>query len=132
MSVPPGPLSPGPGSPEGASAPEIYRKQVARIEELEKENERLAKANTESEKRWKKAEEELEDLRESGDASGKPPGSGDEIEKLVGARFFQCAHGILTLDRNPRLWLSSDRILNFNSRFLIQAPSLARSPQLQS
>lgn len=88
MSVPPGPLSPGPGSPEGATAPEIYRKQVARIEELEKENERLAKVNTESEKRWKKAEGELEDLRESGDAPGKPPGSSDEAEKLVSAHLL--------------------------------------------
>lgn len=96
VSVPQGPLSPGPGSPEGATAPEIYRKQVSRIDELEKENERLTRANTESEKRWKKAEGELEDLRESGDASGKHPGSGDEAEKLVGVHLSQYACGVLT------------------------------------
>lgn len=93
VSVPPGPLSPGPGSPEGATAPEIYRKQVARIEELEKENERLTKANTESEKRWKKAEGDLDDLREA----GKPPGAGDEAEKLVSVYLLQYGYGILTV-----------------------------------
>lgn len=51
--------------PEEDTAPEIYRKQAARIEELERENKRLAKEATEGEKRWKKAEEELEDLREA-------------------------------------------------------------------
>lgn len=85
-SGPPGPLSPGPGSPEGATAPEIYRKQVARIEELEKENERLTKDSSESEKRRSKAEETLEELRES---SGKAQ-SGDELLKLVSSRSLRC------------------------------------------
>ena len=96
ISVPPGPLSPGPGSPEGVTAPEIYRKQVARIAELEKENERLAKTSAESEKRWKKAENELEDLRDSVDAPGKAAGSGDEIEKLVSLRSPESAYRMLT------------------------------------
>lgn len=85
-SGPSGPLSPGPGSPEGATAPEIYRKQVARIEELEKENERLTKDNSESEARRSKAEETLEELRES---SGKAQ-SGDELLKLVSLRSPRC------------------------------------------
>lgn len=73
--------SPGPISPDGGdTAPDIYRKHVARIEELEKENKRLSKESTDAEKRWKKAEEELADLREAeGDAA-----KGDEdTEKLV-------------------------------------------------
>lgn len=71
----PGPLSPGLTIPEGDTAPEIYRKQVARIEELEKEVKRLVAAET----RWRKMEEELADLRE---AEGKASG-GSEVEKLV-------------------------------------------------
>lgn len=86
-----GPLSPGYGfSPEGDTAPDIYRKQALRIEELEKENKRLAKEATDGERRWKKAEEELEELREAEDDSTtqtKEPsssaGSSDELEKLV-------------------------------------------------
>jgi hypothetical protein len=82
-----GALSPGPFSPEGDTAPDIYRKHVARIEELEKENKRLTKESADSEKRWKKAEEELADLREAeGDAAEKGT---DDTEKLVGPGFFQ-------------------------------------------
>lgn len=76
-----GTTSPGPFSPDGDTAPDIYRKHVARIEELEKDNKRLAKEGTDAEKRWKKAEEELADLREvEGDA---PKDGDDSTEKLV-------------------------------------------------
>ncbi|KAF1351060.1 hypothetical protein BDV97DRAFT_398021 [Delphinella strobiligena] len=44
---------------------DIYRKQSARIEELEKENKSLKEAQTEHETRLRKREEELEQLRES-------------------------------------------------------------------
>lgn len=54
-------------TPDGDSVNSIYRKQAARLDELEKENRRLAKEVQEIEKRWRKTEEELEDLR---DASG--------------------------------------------------------------
>ncbi|KAI9742291.1 MAG: hypothetical protein M1818_004191 [Claussenomyces sp. TS43310] len=83
-----GPLSPSPGfNPEEAgSAPEIYRKQAAKIDELERENKRLARAAGDAEKRWRKAEDELEDLREG---EGSRPasvvqagGSASEVEKL--------------------------------------------------
>lgn len=67
-----------PLSPEGETAPEIYRKQVARIEDLEKENKRLAKEAADSEKRTQKAEEELADLREA-----DRDGSDSQVEKLV-------------------------------------------------
>lgn len=76
-----GPLSPGPFSPDGETAPDIYRKHVARIEELEKENKRLLKESSDAEKRWQKAEEELADLREAdGDPAVKKDG---QVEKLV-------------------------------------------------
>ena len=54
-----------PLSPDVDSVTEVYRKQAARLEELERENKRLAKEARESEGRWRKTEEELEDLREA-------------------------------------------------------------------
>jgi predicted nucleic acid-binding Zn-ribbon protein len=85
-----GPLSPSEFPPEENTAPDIYRKQAIRIEELEKENKRLAKEASDGERRWKKAEEELEDLREAeADASSKTKdastaaGSSEQPEKLV-------------------------------------------------
>ncbi|KAK5992226.1 hypothetical protein PT974_05627 [Cladobotryum mycophilum] len=80
------PLSPGPFSPDGDTAADIYRKHVARIEELEKENKRLAKESADLEKRWQKSEEELADLREADDgedASGRSD-KDSETEKLRG------------------------------------------------
>lgn len=76
--------SPVPFSPDGDTAPEIYRKHVARIEDLEKENKRLAKEASDSEKRWQKAEEELADIRDddSDDADGKGESTG-QLDKLV-------------------------------------------------
>jgi hypothetical protein len=85
-----GPLSPSILSPEGDTAPDIYRRQATRIDELEKENKRLAKEATDAERRWKKAEEELEVIRENegDDTAPKPeaqgsPSSADEVQKLV-------------------------------------------------
>ncbi|RWA10826.1 hypothetical protein EKO27_g4297 [Xylaria grammica] len=72
-----GPLSPT-LTPEGETAADIYRKQVARIEDLERENKRLAKEAGDSEKRYKKAEEELADLQEA-DRDGSED---SQIEKL--------------------------------------------------
>ncbi|KAI2630019.1 hypothetical protein GGS21DRAFT_525145 [Xylaria nigripes] len=72
-----GPLSPN-TTPEGETAADIYRKQVARIEDLEKENKRLAKEASDAERRYKKAEEELADLQEAdGDGSAN-----SQVEKL--------------------------------------------------
>lgn len=73
-----GPLSPAIVG-EGDTAPDIYRKQVARIEDLERENKRLAKEAADNEKRWQKAEDELEDLRE-----GEEKPTDEEVQKLVG------------------------------------------------
>ena len=50
---------------DGESMTEIYRKQAARVEELEKENRRLAKEAKEGASRWRALETELEELRES-------------------------------------------------------------------
>ncbi|KAF4582232.1 myosin heavy chain [Ophiocordyceps camponoti-floridani] len=73
------PVSPAPFSPDGDTAPDIYRKHVARIEELEKENKRLAREVADSERRWNKAEESLSELRE---AETRPKGDDGLTEKL--------------------------------------------------
>lgn len=77
-------------SPDGDTVNEIYRKQTARIDELERENRRLSKDAKEAEARLKKTEEELEELRESSSevAELKLKAEGadakaQEIEKLV-------------------------------------------------
>ncbi|ERF75498.1 hypothetical protein EPUS_08312 [Endocarpon pusillum Z07020] len=72
-----GPLSPGPTSgslpalaPDGETMNDIYRKQAVRLEELERDNKRLEKEAKDGEARWRRSEEELEELREaSGEAS---------------------------------------------------------------
>lgn len=57
-------------TPDSDSVNSIYRKQAARLDELERENRRLAKEAQEFEKRWRKTEDELEELREaSGDVA---------------------------------------------------------------
>lgn len=77
-------------SPEGDSLNEIYRKQASRLDELERENRRLAKDARENEARWKKTEEELEELRESSgevaelkSRAGKVDAKSEEIDNLV-------------------------------------------------
>ncbi|KAK2753498.1 hypothetical protein FQN54_007888 [Arachnomyces sp. PD_36] len=54
-----------PLTPDGETMPELFRKQAARLEELEKENKRLEKDMQDVEGRWKKSTEELDDLREA-------------------------------------------------------------------
>lgn len=86
-------------SPEGDSLNEIYRKQAFRLDELERDNRRLAKDARENEARWKKAEEELEELRESSgevaelkSRAGKVDAKSEEIEKLVRRLPLNCCY----------------------------------------
>ncbi|KAL2807596.1 hypothetical protein BJX63DRAFT_411851 [Aspergillus granulosus] len=58
-------LSLPPLSADGESVHEVYRKQAGRIEELERENKRLEKEVEEVTGRFKKTEDQLEDLREA-------------------------------------------------------------------
>ncbi|KAL3460778.1 hypothetical protein BJX64DRAFT_174893 [Aspergillus heterothallicus] len=58
-------LSLPPLSADGESVHEVYRKQAGRIEELERENKRLEKEVEEVTARFKKTEDQLEDLREA-------------------------------------------------------------------
>ncbi|CAK7274013.1 hypothetical protein SEPCBS57363_005944 [Sporothrix epigloea] len=59
--APSGPLSP---SADGETAADIYRKQTMRIDELERQNKRLAKDAADAEKRWQKSEDALADARD--------------------------------------------------------------------
>ena len=94
------PLSPSPSnakgqglpalSPDGDAVTEIYRKQASRLEELERDNKRLTKEAEVSEARWRKSEEELEELRENNlqvvDLKArvqKADGKTEELNKLV-------------------------------------------------
>lgn len=78
-----GPLNP---SADGeTTAADIYRKQAARIEELEHQNKRLGKDATDAEKRWQKAEEALADVRDGSNAD-----SSGEVAKLVGPTACSC------------------------------------------
>ena len=52
-------------SADGESVNSIYRKQAARLEEMEKDNKRLGKEAQENEHKWRQTEEELEELREA-------------------------------------------------------------------
>lgn len=81
---------------------EVYRKQSVRIEELEKENKRLEKELEEGTGRWRKTEDQLEDLREASvdaaelkDKLDKAEQKVGEIDELVSLRFLRwdCAAG---------------------------------------
>ncbi|KAI0585498.1 M protein repeat protein [Pyrenophora tritici-repentis] len=72
-----GPLSPGAGITS-----EVYREQALKIEELERENKRLAGEVEESQSRWKKGEEELEELREGRGDVALAVEKGKEADKL--------------------------------------------------
>lgn len=50
---------------DGESVHEVFRKQSTKIEELEKENKRLEKDLSDATTRWRKTEEQVEDLREA-------------------------------------------------------------------
>ncbi|KAF2686709.1 hypothetical protein K458DRAFT_334650 [Lentithecium fluviatile CBS 122367] len=76
------PTSPTAITPGLGVSGDIYREQAQRIEELERENKRLAGEVEEGEKRWKSNEEELEELREGRGDVALAAEKGKEAEKL--------------------------------------------------
>ncbi|KAH0545159.1 hypothetical protein FGG08_000771 [Glutinoglossum americanum] len=89
-------------SPEGDTIADIYRKQASRLEELERENRRLAKeAKGWEEKgvKWMQKEEELEELvtvkGEVGEWKEKAKNAATEIEKL----YFDQKYDMAALQR---------------------------------
>ena len=78
------PTSPTAVTPGGGGvSSDIYREQAQRIDELERENKRLAAEAEQSEARWKKGEEELEELREGRGDVALAAERGKEADKLV-------------------------------------------------
>jgi predicted RNase H-like nuclease (RuvC/YqgF family) len=77
------PTSPNPMTPAGGITSEVYREQAQRIEELERENKRLTGEVEENQSRWKKGEEELEELREGRGDVAVAVEKGKEADKLV-------------------------------------------------
>lgn len=84
-----------PLSPDGSTAPEVFRKQAIRLEELEKENKRLEKEVEVTNAKWKKSEEELDDLRESSaetvelkEKLAKAEKQAEEVENLVSSKYI--------------------------------------------
>lgn len=82
------PTSPGASTPGAGITSEVYREQAQRIEELEKENKRLASEVEENESRWKKGEEELEELREGRGDVALAVEKGKEADKLVSTNLL--------------------------------------------
>lgn len=90
-----------PLSPDGSTAPEVFRKQALRLEELERDNKRLEKELDTASTKWKRSEEQLDDLRE---ASGetvelrerleKAEKQAEEVEGLVSCIAIDCRHAI--------------------------------------
>lgn len=79
-----------PLNPDGDSVHEVFRKQAARLDELEKDNRRLEKELEDANARRRRTEEQLEDLRDTSvevvelkDKLGKAEEKTAEIEKLV-------------------------------------------------
>ena len=77
------PAAATPQSPTGEKVQDIYRKQVQRIEELERDNKRLQAEALDAETRWKKSEEELEERREASGEMADLKAKAKEAEELV-------------------------------------------------
>jgi hypothetical protein len=83
------PTSPTGAPPSLGVSGDIYREQAQRIEELERDNKKLAGEVEEGEKRWKSNEEELEELREGRGDVALAAEKGKEAEKLVRLHIHQ-------------------------------------------
>ncbi|PYH41662.1 uncharacterized protein BP01DRAFT_418536 [Aspergillus saccharolyticus JOP 1030-1] len=112
-----------PLSADGEAVQEVYRKQVARIDELERENKRLEKEREEAAGRWKKSEEQLEDLREASVDVEELKGRLGRAEEQV-ARIEELKAEIASLQRqNTHLQTRTHR-----NNASVSAPAQSESP----
>jgi hypothetical protein len=70
--------------------PEVFRKQARRLEEIERENKRLERELEDAQTRWKRSDEQLEELREAcgdvvelKDRMERAEKKAEEVDKLV-------------------------------------------------
>lgn len=123
------PASPNPGTPSGGITSEVYREQAQKIEELERDNKRLADEVEEHQSRWKKGEEELEELREGRGDVALAAEKGKEADKLVRRSRQNHRYGCLGTDLCTRKLKSNHS--NANSRRpsrRAQSPTGGRQP----
>lgn len=130
-----------PLSADGDSVQEVYRKQSTRIEELERENKRMEKELEEASGRWRKTEDQLEDLRESTvdtaelkDKLEKAEQKATDIDALVCLLLLcQRVMGILicTRKRRSRLFNDKTRICRRSRIAVIPMPLRLGPPSLR-
>ena len=102
----------GPLSPGGGVTSEVYREQVQKIEELEKENKKLASEIEENQSRWKKGEEELEELRDGRGDVAFAVETGKEADKLVcGHDGCRVVNRMLTLGTESRRRVAAETVI---------------------
>jgi DNA repair exonuclease SbcCD ATPase subunit len=113
------PILPSLNSSEGAQ--EVFKKQASRIDELEKENKRLHTESQDAQSRWRKLEEELQELREaSSDAvelkskAEQADKTVQELDKLVSSWAALLHAPILQGHRNQKSPLYNARTPSFN------------------
>jgi hypothetical protein len=116
------PTSPFLSSGEGAQ--EVFKKQAFRIDELEKENKKLQAESQDAQGRWRKLEEELQELREASSdtvelksKAEQADKTAQELEKLVGfprSSLHLSRHSTDEDNRSQKSPLSSARIPNSN------------------
>lgn len=132
-----------PLAPDSEQVHEVFRRQAARVEELEKENKKLEKDLDDANSRRQKSENELEDLRESSvevvelkDRLDKAEKQVAEMESLVyclppGSLLLSFFSDIMVF-RGQRLLPYSDKTLFCNPKLTEQAPPVIRNHRSQS
>lgn len=107
---------------------DIYREQAQRIDELEKENKRLAAEVEQGETRWKKGEEELEELREGRGEAALATEKAKEADKLVGTLDTNWTEGDADEENRSRKWNHSSDSFHICNHSHRNPPNAHRLP----
>ncbi|KAL9002626.1 MAG: hypothetical protein Q9188_004461 [Gyalolechia gomerana] len=110
---------------------EIYRKQAARLDDLEKENKRLTKENHDAEARYKRAEEEVEELREASSEIASLKSKASQSNSLSEELSKLKAENASLLRQNSQLQSQSARTTRHASSPSISSPAAGSDLQAQ-